>query len=243
MKDKTKIILIYTTVVVVAVALLGTFSFLGKRQRAHAAESEAKRTSKVVIKEVDVVHPLTALDKKITQNLSGVNQDGEAVSLYDLKGKAVVFAQFYSRCNMCLGHNKVIMQELHEELKGNPNVHFVTVTLDPDFDTPEKLKESAQVWNAESQSWWMLNVPKEELTQFCREQLWYIDYKDNAKKTSASDAISHDMGIAVIDTNSTLRAKVNLFELLANDQQDLYQAKKSQLLEVIDIALDEANKD
>lgn len=241
MKDKTKIILIYSTVVVVAVVLLCVFNMLGKRQRAHAAESEARRT-KIVIAEDDVIHPLTALDKKITKNLSGVNQDGEAVSLYDLKGKAVVFAQFYSRCNMCLGHNKVIMQELHEELKNNPNVHFVTVTLDPDFDTPEKLKESAQVWNADTQSWWMLNVPKEKLTEFCREQLWYIDYKDNAKKTSASDAITHDMGIAVIDTNSTLRAKVNLFELLANEQQELYQAKKSQLLEVIDIALDEANK-
>ena len=133
------------------------------------------------------------------------------------------------------------MQELHEELKDNPNVHFVTVTLDPEFDTPQKLKESAEVWNAETKSWWMLNVPKDELTDFCREELWYIDYKDNAKKTSASDAITHDMGIAVIDTESKLQAKVNLFELLSKDKNDLYQLKKSQLLEVIELSLKGAN--
>lgn len=241
MKDSSKIKLIYVGVAIISLCLLGLFSWVGKQSKEHAAEN-AKKAVKPRVNVVETVPALTALDKQITVDLKGVNQDGEQVSLFDLKGKAVVFAQFYSRCNMCLGHNKVIMQELHEELKGNPNVHFVTVTLDPDFDSPEKLKESAKVWNADTNSWWMLNVPKDELTQFCREQLWYLDYVDNAKKTSASDAINHDMGIAVIDTNSKLRAKVNLFELRANDELELYEAKKSQLLEIIEISLSEANK-
>jgi len=242
MKDKTKIIMIYSGVAVLSVSLLVFFNFLGEQRKAAAAESVkvSRQSQKASIEQV--VAPLTVLDHQIRRDLKGVNQDGESVSLFDLKGKTVVFAQFYSRCNMCLGYNKIIMQELHEELKDNPNVHFVTVTLDPEFDTPEKLQESAKVWNAESESWWMLNVPKDDLTRFCREELWYIDYKDNAKKTSASDAITHDMGIAVIDTESKLQAKVNLFELLSNDQNDLYQAKKSQLLEVIELSLQGANQ-
>lgn len=234
--------MIYAGVAVLSVSLLVLFNFVGKQNKVAAAVSDIEnRQNREALIEL-VVSPLTVLNHQISKDLKGVNQDGETVSLFDLKGKAVVFAQFYSRCNMCLGHNKIIMQELHEELKDNPGVHFVTVTLDPDFDTPEKLKESAKVWNAESKSWWMLNVPKDELTKFCREQLWYIDYKDNAKKTSASDAITHDMGIAVIDADSKLQAKVNLFELLANDQKDLYEVKKSQLLEVIELSLKNANK-
>ena len=59
--------------------------------------------------------------------------------------------------------------------------------------------------------------------------------------TGASDAITHDMGIAVIDPESKLQAKVNLFELLANDQQDLYEAKKCQLLEMIELSLEKVN--
>jgi cytochrome oxidase Cu insertion factor (SCO1/SenC/PrrC family) len=241
MTDKAKIITIYSGVAVIAVCLILFFNWVGGKRKVQATESEQRRKDAMALAIEHVVAPLTKLDQQLTVDLKGVNQDGESVSLFDLKGKAVVFAQFYSRCNMCLGHNKVIMQELHEELKDNPNVHFVTVTLDPEFDTPEKLQESAKVWNAESESWWMLNVPKDELTKFCREQLWYIDYKDNAKKTSASDAITHDMGIAVIDSESKLQAKVNLFELLANDQQDLYEAKKSQLLEVIELSLKKNN--
>lgn len=239
MKDKTKIIMIYSGVAALSVILLVFFNFLGEQRKLAASESVKSKRQKASIEQA--VKPLTLYGKQIGRDLKGLNQDGESVSLFDLKGKVVVFAQFYSRCNMCLGYNKIIMQELHEELKDNPNVHFVTVTLDPEFDTPEKLKESAEVWNAETKSWWMLNVPKDELTDFCREELWYIDYKDNAKKTSASDAITHDMGIAVIDTESKLQAKVNLFELLSKDKNDLYQVKKSQLLEVIELSLEGAN--
>lgn len=231
--------MIYSGVAALSVILLVFFNFLGEQRKLAASESVKSKRQKASIEQV--VKPLTLYGKQIGRDLKGLNQDGESVSLFDLKGKVVVFAQFYSRCNMCLGYNKIIMQELHEELKDNPNVHFVTVTLDPEFDTPQKLKESAEVWNAETKSWWMLNVPKDELTDFCREELWYIDYKDNAKKTSASDAITHDMGIAVIDTESKLQAKVNLFELLSKDKNDLYQLKKSQLLEVIELSLKGAN--
>ncbi|WP_347441770.1 SCO family protein [Rubritalea sp.] len=242
MTDKSKIIAIYTGVAVIAVSLIIFFNWLGGVRQARASESEQKRKDAMALSIEDVVQPITTLNRQLTTNLKGVNQDGDAVSLFDIKGKVVVFAQFYSRCNMCLGYNKIIMQELHQELKANPNVHFVTVTLDPEFDTPEKLQESAKVWNADSDSWWMINVPKEELTKFCREQLWYIDFKENEKKTGASDAITHDMGIAVIDAQSRLQAKVNLFELLANDQKDVYEAKKSQLLEVIELSLMDSNK-
>ena len=241
MKYKTKVILIYTGVVVLSVLLLSIFSMIGKSRQAQAQASEQRRVESSY-QSLDMIKPLTDYQKQLTKNLSGVNQDGESVSLFDLKGKTVVFAQFYSRCSMCLGHNKIIMQELHDELKDNPNVHFVTVTLDPDFDSPEKLKEAASVWGAQADSWWMLNVPKEELTAYCREQLWYLDYSENDEQTSAADAISHDMGIAVIDSTSKLRAKVDLYSHRSKEEMDLYEAKKSQLLEMVDISLAEAAK-
>ena len=235
MKDKTKITLIYVGVGVISLVLLAVFAWLGKQRGAMAELSEARRSA-AVVEQVDVMAPITMLDKKLTEDLAGVNQDGEQVSLFDLKGKVVVFAQFYSRCNMCLGHNKTIMQELHKALRDNPKVHFVTVTLDPDFDTPEKLAESARVWDADSASWWMLNVPKEALTKYCREQLWYIDFADNKEKTGAADAINHDMGIAVISADSVLLAKENLYQYLSNDKVDEYEVRKSQLLEVVALA-------
>jgi cytochrome oxidase Cu insertion factor (SCO1/SenC/PrrC family) len=235
MKDKTKITLIYVGVGVISVLLLTVFSWLGKQRGAQAERSEARRSA-AVVEQVDVMAPITMLDKKLTEDLAGVNQDGEQVSLFDLRGKVVVFAQFYSRCNMCLGHNKTIMQELHKELRDNPNVHFVTVTLDPDFDAPEKLAESARDCDAASASWWLLNVPKEVLTKYCREQLWYIDFADNKEKTGAADAINHDMGIAVISADSVLLAKENLYQYLSNDKVDEYEVRKSQLLEVVALA-------
>lgn len=236
MTDKGKIIAIYSGVAVISVVLIYVFILIGDHRNVKADESEERRNERIVI--ADRVDALTDYKKELTRDLKGTNQDGEEVSLFDLKGKAVVFAQFYSRCSECTGYNKIIMQELHKELKENPNVHFVTVTLDPDFDTPEKLKVSAKSWGADAKTWWMMNVPKDELTEYCRKQLWYVDFKENEKKTSAADAIKHDMGIAVIDANSVLRTKVNLFDYKANGQEEKYQTKKSQLLEMIDVAIE-----
>ena len=242
MSQRSKIIAIYSGVAVIVVALLIVFNWLGAQRKAKSDAAHQARLAEVQSGGVEIVAPLTALDKQLTADLEGTNQDGEAVSLYQLKGKVVVFAQFYSRCSICLGYNKQVITELQKALDSNPNVHFVTVTIDPDFDTPSKLKEAANVWGANSKNWWMLNVEKDHLTKYCKEQLWYIDFFENDKKTSAADALNHDMGIAVIDTNTKLRAKANLFELLENGQDELYEIKKSQVLDVVNMALKEAGK-
>jgi len=230
-KEKKQIILIYSAVAVTAVVLIFGFSIIAEGRKIKAEASEKARKDRM--QAVEVVEPLTDLDKQLTEDLKGKNQSGDDVSLYGLKGKVVVFAQFYSRCSMCLGHNKEIMTDLHSELKADPNVHFVTVTVDPEFDTPEKLQEMAEIWGADVNSWWMLNVPDGDLAQYCRNQMWYVDYRENEEKTSIADAIEHDMGIAVIDGDSKMRAKVNLYELKSSGQEEMYQVKKSQLLDVI----------
>ncbi|GAA5496266.1 hypothetical protein Rhal01_02449 [Rubritalea halochordaticola] len=236
-KQNKQIVMIYAGVAMIAVALVVGFAFIAKARNQQAQESEERRQSLRHPIIVETIQPLTELDKQLTEDLRGRNQDGEEVGLYDLKGKVVVFAQFYSRCSMCLGHNRIIMQDLHESLQGNPDVQFVTVTVDPEFDSPEKLKEMAELWGAKSDSWWMLNVPKDKLEPYCREQMWYVDFKENENATSIADGIMHDMGIAVIDPTSKMRAKVNLYELKVNEKEDEYQARKAQLLEVIENAL------
>lgn len=237
MTEKKKIIAIYTTVAIICAILITGFQWIGNKRREMAAEN-AKRHRQDNIVITEVIAPPTTLDKQITENLSGLNQDGAEVSLNDLKGKVVVFAQFYSRCHMCLSHNRKIMMELHEELKANPKVHFVTVTVDPEFDTPEKLKAMAESWQADSTSWWMLNVPnKAVLAKFCREQLWYVDFADNEDAKGDADAINHDMGIAVIDGTGMLRAKLDLYTPLAQEKLEEYQIKKAQLMDVIQNSL------
>lgn len=237
MSEKQKIVAIYSGVALICVALIAGFQWLGAQRRA-AEKEQAMRQRQESLVIVQEIAPPTLLDKQITENLVGMNQDGTEVSLHDLKGKVVVFAQFYSRCHMCLSHNRKIMMELHDELKANPKVHFITVTVDPQFDTPEKLKSMAESWNADSATWWMLNVQdKDVLAKFCREQLWYVDFSDNKDATGDADAINHDMGIAVIDGTGMLRSKLDLYTPLSQDKMDEYKIKKAQLIDVIQTSL------
>lgn len=239
MNEKQKIIAIYGSVAVICALLITCFWWLGAQRSKLAAEEANQRLEELAAGQtMQVFPPLTDYDKQITENLKGVNQDSEDVSLFDLKGKVVVFAQFYGSCSMCLGHNRIIMNELHEVLKDNAHVHFVTVTVNPHLDTPDKLKEIAATWGAESKDWWLLNVSdKKVLGDFCRKQLWYKDFSKNEQATGPADEINHDMSIAVIDGDTKLRAKVDLYTPLAKGDKDTYQIKKSQLLDVIHAAL------
>ena len=77
--------MIYAGVAVLSVSLLVLFNFVGKQNKAAAAESDIEnRQNREALIEL-VVAPLTVLNHQISKDLKGVNQDGETVSLFDLK--------------------------------------------------------------------------------------------------------------------------------------------------------------
>ncbi len=83
------------------------------------------------------------------------DQDGRAVALDALRGKAVVLDFVYTRCpGPCpiLTSAKVEVQKaLPDALR--PHVHFVSVSLDPGNDTPEALRGYALARGADLGGW------------------------------------------------------------------------------------------
>ena len=71
-----------------------------------------------------------------------VNQHNQNVSLSDFKGKVVVVAFTFTACpDVCpvIEHNLKLVQDILGESYGK-DVAFISITLDPARDTPEKLK-------------------------------------------------------------------------------------------------------
>jgi protein SCO1/2 len=85
------------------------------------------------------------------------NQDGQPIRLSDFRGKAVVLSFIYTRCplpNFCPLISKNFA-ELQERLsKEFPNKYqLLTITMDPEFDRPEVLKEYAARYEANPSDW------------------------------------------------------------------------------------------
>lgn len=103
------------------------------------------------------VEPLKAGDPM--PNYSFTNEFGQAVSLNDFKGKTVAFTFIFTRCpfpTFCprMSQNFEAVQKLMKETpNGVTNWHLLSVTIDPQFDTPAVLKKDAMKYNYDSNRW------------------------------------------------------------------------------------------
>jgi protein SCO1 len=113
-----------------------------------------------------------------------VNQDGKKVHFYSdvLKGKTVVVNAFFTTCtSVCPPMNRN-MQKIQEALgdRVGRDVFFVSITVDPEVDTPEKLKKYAQSFHA-GPGWMFLTGKKENLDWALYKLGQYVESKDDHK--------------------------------------------------------------
>ena len=83
------------------------------------------------------------------------SQDGVRVSLRDFRGKVVAVTFIYTLCtDLCpmLTANMSRVQAMLGAAFG-PKVEFISITVDPERDTPEVLKRYAEGFDANPQGW------------------------------------------------------------------------------------------
>jgi protein SCO1 len=87
-----------------------------------------------------------------------VDQSGRAFRLSDFKGDALAITFIFTRCplpNFCPLMNRQFA-EVQRALKGeraSSNWHLLSLTLDPDYDTPERLAVYAAAYEPDPQRW------------------------------------------------------------------------------------------
>ena len=90
-------------------------------------------------------------------NLELINQDGETVRFYDdvLKDKVVVINFIFTNCEgACplMTHKLTLVRDRLDEHVGKP-LQFVSLSLDPQRDTPAAMKEFAKTHHADHDGW------------------------------------------------------------------------------------------
>ena len=79
-------------------------------------------------------------------------RSGESIGSDDLKGNPYVVSFFFSTCpSICVQQNQKV-QELQREFAGT-GVRFVSISVDPETDTPEVLQEYAARFGADAEQW------------------------------------------------------------------------------------------
>ena len=112
------------------------------------------------------------------------NQDGKKVHFYSdiLKGKTVVVNAFFTTCtSVCPPMNRN-MEKIQEALgdRVGRDVFLVSITVDPEVDTPARLKDYAKKFHA-GPGWIFLTGKKENLDWALYKLGQYVENKDDHK--------------------------------------------------------------
>lgn len=141
-------------------------------------------------------------------------RSGRKISIADLKGKVWVAQFFYTHCTDICPLTVPQMGLLHLEYLKDPEfrsaIHFVSITVDPERDTPEVLSKYAEHFSADPQMWLFLTGDK-DTTYRLAEQGFKLGIGEEknppevVKKTGEEKELFHSNRLILIDRKAQIR--------------------------------------
>ncbi len=131
------------------------------------------------------------------------NQHGQPVSLASLKGKPWIADIIFTRCaGPCL---KMTSQMRALQARGAPLL--ISLTTDPDYDTPDVLNQYAQRFGADPARWQFLTGAKDQIARLATESLKLTAIeKAPAERQDPADLFIHSTILVLVDKQGRLRA-------------------------------------
>ncbi len=127
------------------------------------------------------------------------NQDGKDIELKELRGKVLVMVMIYTSCKAAcprlVADMRNIEQRIPKEMK--EKVTFVLVSIDPEVDTPKRLKEFSIENQMTGDQWIFLRSDEERTREF--SAVLAVNYK----KISPID-FSHSNIISVFNAEGEM---------------------------------------
>ncbi len=145
------------------------------------------------------------------------NQDGQAISLANLRGRVWVADVIFTRCpGPCLKMSKQ-MHDPQQALPTDTPVRLVTMTTDPGDDSPSGLKRYAGRFGADLNRWWFLTGTREEIGALVGGSLKLSAVaKTLQQQKSATDLYIHSTIFVIVDKHARLR---DIIETTGDDIQ------------------------
>ena len=132
------------------------------------------------------------------------DQAGRRITLSGLRGKVVAVNFIYTRCALpqfCLriSNNFGVLQKRFADRLGRDLV-LLTITFDPQRDTPEALARYASQWKADPKTWHFLTGAVSDVRRVCSQ--FGVDYFPD------EGLMNHSLRTAILDREGTLVASI-----------------------------------
>jgi len=131
------------------------------------------------------------------------SQDGKALKSTDLKGKVLLVSFVFTTCSGSCPATTSRMVQVQQELTRqgqlkNGRVHFLSITLDPTRDTPDKLRDYLKLYDAEPATWSALTGSAADVAKTVADWgMW--------AKPAANGQLDHPSRIFLVDPRGRVR--------------------------------------
>ncbi|MBB5352346.1 cytochrome oxidase Cu insertion factor (SCO1/SenC/PrrC family) [Haloferula luteola] len=231
---KGKIVIIYGLVAVVSVGLLIFFMRVANA----VPESELPPAKDVGAAKVETFFP-------IEENFEMVRQDGEKVSIEDLRGKVTVLTEFFAVCPHCAVRNGSELRELVKLYGDDADFRLVCISVDPETDGLEELKAYGEVLGAKPEQWWFASGGETAAThRYLEEVLRFFKIRERKDPLDiqSNGRYAHDLGLLLIDRDLNVVGKWPLADARSEEGRSrdpqLYERLKEDLHQHIEKQLD-----
>ncbi len=176
-----------------------------------------------------------------------VDRDGRGVGLSDLRGKVWVADLIFTRCRTTCPVMTSRMLTLYDDLRKNKldGVLCVSISVDPEWDTPQRLREYTQSMGIDPARWLFLTGGKKEVRALATTGL-RLGMSD---PPPGDDQVLHSTRYVLVDRQGRLRG---YYSALTDDEEldssqaasdrELPEPTRTRLLADINRLLDEGDR-
>ena len=152
-------------------------------------------------------HPLEGL--KVFGSVppfSLTERDGRRVVLSDLKDKVWIVNFIYTNCPDTCPIQSAQMRQIQDDFRNEKDLRLVSVTVDPERDTPEVLSEYANRFSADPTRWFFLTGDKQAIYKFAESgfRLGAVELP-HEKRPESGATHTHSPRFVLVDRESQIR--------------------------------------
>lgn len=152
-------------------------------------------------------------------------RNGATISLAQLRGKIWIADFIYTNCTDTCPLQSGMMARLQDEYNSKPDVQLVSITVDPERDTPQTLEIYAARYNADSQRWLFLTGQRDRVMRLVQNG-FHLSVAALPNADPQIGIIPHSPRFVLIDREARIRGYYDVRELeafvrLKNDVETL----------------------
>lgn len=131
-----------------------------------------------------------------------VDQKGRQISRETFAGKPLFITFIFTRCpipNFCplMSQNFIEIQKALADSPKKDDVRYLSISFDPEFDTPQILSQYAQKYSADGEQWRFATGTPEEIKKLTQAFSVYVQPEQGT--------ISHGLATALVGPDGTIR--------------------------------------